>query len=111
MPLQKRSKWGQVVSFVNEYEVHEIFTRKEMLAKIADYKMADTYLYRLRKSGFVKKVGRGQYMKMYHVPITLTTSILKDKSWRTWFMNLPDRLGINEEDCPRQDDPFLYLDY
>ena len=111
-----KSIWRKLLEFLNSYSVGEEFKRTDLLESLQGYKpdTAELYLYGLRKTGFVKRVERATYRIMYNIPDSLTTSVLQDvksaKTWKSWFIPLHKRLGIDKSECPKQE-PGLYTEY
>ena len=100
--------WLELKKYLNSLEPEELFTRKQMLNNVytidvsnLKFTAADTYKGYLNKLGFISKQSHGIYIKKLHIPMKLTLvsvkKALKDESWKTWFIPLHIRLGLNEQ--------------
>lgn len=91
-----KTLWQTLKDFINNLEINEKFTRKEIIKhiyvnEIYNSKITiDTYRNLLTNIGILKIVGVGRYVKLKDIPKSLDTKLLKKiankKSWESWFI-------------------------
>jgi len=102
---QPKSIWLMLKEYINHLPQGTVFTRKQLLNYIYTVDVtktdtaADWYKGYLNKLRFITTNKPGVYIKQKHIPIKLTVEVVRkasrDDSWRTWFIPLNERLGIN----------------
>lgn len=109
---QDRPIWVLVKEYINSLLINQEFTRTQLLRAVYTTQAngfsasIDCYIGYLKIFGFLSGNGKGTYKKLYNIPEKLTTTALVraacDQSWKKWFVPLYERLGIDEQDAPKQ---------
>ena len=90
--------WQSIKDFIENIEIDETFTRKELLKFVYKTQMAhlettiDGYRNLLTHAGVLERIGIGKYTKRKNIPKTLSTKQLRDltnkRNWKSWFTPL-----------------------
>lgn len=107
---KKKTAWKLLKEYINSLPQGTSFTRKELLNHIYTVDVStidvsvsvDYYKGFLNKLGFITTYKPGVYIKQKHIPMKLTLQTVRkaaqDNSWKTWFVALHDRLGLDENE-------------
>jgi len=110
---EDKSVWYKLKEFINSVPVGTLFARKVMLEYIytvdvvATDSAADYYKCHLNTLGFISTERPGIYRKECDIPMHLTIKKVQEaaraiKTWKGWFIPVHERLGIDEQEAPRQ---------
>lgn len=110
---KKQTAWDRLKEFINSVPVGSTFTRKVMLDYIYNVDVtstdsaADYYKCHLNTLGFITTEKPGLYVKQCDVPMHLSIKKVQEaaravKTWQGWFIPTHERLGIDEQEAPRQ---------
>ena len=109
---EKKTIWDMVKEYINNLSQGTLFTRRELFIHIYNIDMSrfnnsvDSYKGFLNKLGFITTHKPGVYIKQKHIPMKLTLKTMRnaarDDSWKTWFIPLHERLGIDKDELQKK---------
>ena len=102
--MNEESLWSKIKRFINSYENGQTIKRQEFFSEFPDCSQSSFDIYRLSltKIKVLAWHNKGEYIKLYNIPDTLTTTKMhkfenvlrwKKPDWKDWFMDHQDRLN------------------